>query len=98
MVGALSRWREENEKGENENPGMSVGGPSLLLAQGLELDEFIVTPAQREELVMRAGLADRPVLDEVDAVRVLDSRQPMRDRDRRAPLRSPVQRLLHDLF
>lgn len=47
---------------------------------------------------MRPRLADRTVLDEVDAVGILNGRQPMCDGDRRPALRSNVQCRLHDLL
>lgn len=37
----------------------------LLLAQGLQLYVFVVVAAEREQLVVRAGLGDRAVFDEV---------------------------------
>ena len=39
----------------------------LLLAEGLQLDKFIIAPAQRKELVVSARLTDRTLLDEVSA-------------------------------
>ena len=41
--------------------------PFSLLAEGLQLDVFIVASAQREKLVVSTGLADGAVLDEVAA-------------------------------
>lgn len=47
---------------------------------------------------MRAGLENSAILDEIDAVRVLDRRQAMRNGDGRPALRGLVERGLDNLL
>jgi len=45
----------------------------------------IEDPTLREQLLMGARFAQLPVVQHQDLVHILDRRQPVRDRDRRAP-------------
>src|SRR5262249_27079229 len=55
-----------------------------LLVLVLELIELVVDPAKGEQLLVRAGFAQVPFVQDEDLVHVLDRRQPVGDGDRRA--------------
>ena len=55
-----------------------------------------VEAAAREQLVVGAALDDPAVLDGEDHVGAEDRGEPVRDRDRRAPLHQRLERLLHE--
>src|SRR4029079_18752972 len=57
----------------------------------LELEQPEVDAALREQLLMCAGLAQLPLVQDEDLVHVLDGRQAMRDRNRRAAGHQRVQ-------
>lgn len=72
MVGAARGTRQDLVAGRAwmGRKGAGVRGRvhrrrRLLLAQGLQLYVLVVAAAKREQLVVRAGLGDRAVFDEV---------------------------------
>ena len=65
---------------------------TLRVARG----ERRVAAAGEDQLLVRADLDDAPAVEDDDLVRVAHGREPVRDRDRRPPLREPVERLLHE--
>ena len=58
--------------GEEEEKKRAKHMRRLLLRQRLELHVLVVPALERKQLVMRALLAHPAILDEVNAVRVLD--------------------------
>ena len=63
---------------------------------GVAGDERRVAAAAREQLVVRAELDDAAAVEHDDLVGVADGREPVRDRDRRPPLRQPLERGLDE--
>jgi hypothetical protein len=59
------------------------------------LDEAVVRPAPRHQLVVTPFFDNARVLDHDDAIRVPHGREPMRDDDRRAALHQTRKRRLH---
>lgn len=76
----------------------SQSGLLVLRRERLLGDKLKVKPALRQEDVVRAGFGNDAVLQNVDAVGVLDRAQAVGDRDRRAVLRRLVERALDDLL
>src|SRR5579875_1220303 len=66
------------------------------LELGVAADELGVAAAGREQLLVAPALDDPAVVEDDDLLRVADRREPVRDRDRRPPLREPVERLLDE--
>ena len=58
--------------------------------------ELVVLAALGDELVVRAALDDAPLLEHHDAVAVSDSRKPVGDDERRAPLHQRIHAGLHE--
>ena len=61
----------------------------------LQLVQLPVNPAQRQQLLVRAGFAQLAFVHHQNAVGALDRRQPVRDDDRRAPFHHAGQRVAH---
>jgi hypothetical protein len=59
----------------------------------LHLAEFGVPPSQSNKLLMRSSFRNPPGIEIVDAVSMLDRRQPVSDGDRRSALGGVVERL-----
>lgn len=76
----------------------SQSGLLVLRRERLLGDKLKVKPALRQQDVVRAGFGNDAVLQNVDAVGVLDRAQAVGDRDRRAVLRRLVERALDDLL
>src|SRR5581483_10167777 len=60
--------------------------------EGLQALERRVAPVPREELAARALLDDAAALDDEDPVRRAHRREPVRDRERRAPAEHLLER------
>ena len=69
-----------------------------LLVLVLKLVEAVVDAAPREQLLMRAFFAQAALVEDENAVRMLDGAQAMRDHERCAPFEQAVERLANHEF
>src|SRR5919201_4817 len=63
---------------------------------GVAGDERGVAPAGGDQLLVPAALDDPAVVQHDDLIGLAHGREPVRDRNRRPPLREPVERRLHE--
>ena len=69
-----------------------------LLILVLQLIELVVDAALREQLLVRAHLADLPLMHNDDLVGALNGREAMRDDQRRSSFNHAVERVAHAKF
>ena len=62
---------------------------------GLALNQFVIDAAARKQLVVRARLDDAALVHHQNERRVLDGREPVRNRDRRGVLKLAADRALN---
>ena len=69
----------------------------FLYFRGLALghDQLVVYAALAQQLHVVAGFYDAPLIEHDEFVRLPERRQPVRDRERRAPFHDPAQALLY---
>src|SRR5207237_9973706 len=82
-------------------PSAAAIGPIVRCSSGAELElgvargERRVAAARQDQILVPPGLDDAAVIENDYLVGVADRREAVRDRDRRAALGQPVERLLH---
>src|SRR5690349_2377370 len=76
--------------------GSVVGGTLRFGQAELEAVELLVEARRANQLFVRSGLDDPPLIEDDDPVGPLDGRETVRDDEHGAPLEERLERLLHE--